>query len=130
MPKKYTRKNKRRRVKRGGQDNDIESGPIENITPMSSVPPDPERFQRYEEQMRAEASRPVSREAAAAIFEGPNPEQRLRGEQEMMADEDPLNKDPFEREDFTIFSEKGGRRSRKKRRNKRKSSRRTRHRRR
>ena len=125
MPRKYTRKNKRRRVKRGGQDNDIESGIVENVSPMSSIPPDPERFQRYEQQMRAEASRPVSREAAAAIFEGPNPEEKLRREQETMANEDPLNKDPFERDEFTIFSDKGGRKSRRRRtkKNKRKTSR-------
>lgn len=128
MPKKYTRKNKKHWFKRGGQDTDIEAGPVEDISPMKSFPPDPERFKKYDKQLIADALKPVSKEEAESIFEGPNPEQKLVKEQKMMADEDPLNKDPFERDDFTIFGEKGGKRSRKRRKHKkskRKHSRRT-----
>ena len=124
MPRKYSRKNKRHRIKRGGFD--IESGPVPNITPMKSVPPDPERFQRYDSQMRAESARPVSREDAESIFSGPNPEEKTKKELDMMANEDPRNRDPWQ--DLNIFSDRGGRRRSKKRRtHKRKTTRRRRH---
>jgi hypothetical protein len=119
MPRKYTRRIRRRRVKRGG---DIESGTVEDVTPMRSVPPDPVRFKKYHEQMIRDVYKPVSNEEAAAVFAGPNPDQKLQREQEMMGNEDPLNKDPFDREQLTIFGERGGRRTRR-RRNKRKGSR-------
>jgi hypothetical protein len=123
MPRKYTRKNKRRRFKRGG---DIESGTVEDITPMTSIPPDPNRFKQYQDNMIRESYKPVSNKEAAALFDGPNPEEKIKNEQEMMRNEDPLNQDPFDREDLAIFSNKGGRRTRKRRRNKRKNSRRRR----
>lgn len=127
MSKKYTRKNKRCRVKRGG---DIESGTVEDITPMTSIPPDLERFKKQQEQMVMESLKPISKEKAAAVFAGPTPEERERMSNQHMMDEDPLYKDPFERDELKIFGNKGGRRSRKKRRNKRRSARCTRHRRR
>lgn len=120
MTKKYTRKNNKRRVKRGG---DIESGTIEDITPIKNIPPDPERFKKYDDEIRAELSKPISSKDATAFFEGPTPEQRQKIEKEMMSTEDPLNKDPFDREELTIFSKKGGRRTRRKRKTKRKNSR-------
>ena len=49
MTKKYTRKNNKRRVKRGG---DIESGTIEDITPIKNIPPDPERFKKYDDETK------------------------------------------------------------------------------
>lgn len=126
MPKKYTRKNKKRKNKRGGFD--IESGVIENVSPMSSIPPDPDRLQTMNRQIVSESFKPISNEKAEAIFEGPNPEEKLRREKEMMANEDPLNKDPFDNEELTIFSpDRGGKRTKKRRRkNKKKSSRRRR----
>jgi hypothetical protein len=113
MPKKYTRKNKRRRVKKGG---DIESGTVEDITPMKGVPPNPDRFKKQQEQMIQESLKPVSKEKATSVFDGPTPEERERINNELMMDEDPINKDPFEREELTIFNTKGGRRTRKRRR--------------
>ena len=118
MPRKYTRRIGRRRVKRGG---DIESGTVESVTPMSTVPPDPERFKRYQDRMIRDISKPVSNEEAAAVFAGPNPDQKLKIEQNMMGNEDPLNKDPWT--GLSIFGNTGGRRTRKRRRNKRKASR-------
>lgn len=123
MPKKYSRKIKSRRIKRGGFD--IESGPVSNVTPMKSVPPDPERFQRYDAQMRSDLARPVSRDTAESIFSGPNPEQRLQQEQQMMSSEDPHYKDPWQ--DLDIFSNRGGRKRSKRRRHKRKTTRRRKH---
>ena len=128
MPRKHTRKNRRRRVKRGGQEHDIEMGPEPNVTYMGAVPPDPKRFEEYDfRHATRELARPSSPSETEAFFEGPNPEQKLKREQEMMGDEDPLNKDPFDREELTIFSDRGGRRTRKRRRNRRKNTRRRRH---
>lgn len=120
MPRKYTRKNNRRRVKRGG---DIESGIVEDIKPMTAVPPDPERFKKFDEQIIQESMKPVSEEKVASVFSDPTPEKKQVIEQQMMSDEDPLNKNPFDVEELSIFSEKGGsRRSRRSnRRNRRRS---------
>jgi hypothetical protein len=127
MPKKYTRRIRIRRVKRGGQERDIEMGPEQDIPYMGSVPPDPKRFEEYDlKNAKRELARTSSPAETEAFFEGPTPEQKLQREQKMMGDEDPLNKDPFDREDLTIFSDRGGRRTRKRRRNKRKNSRRRR----
>jgi hypothetical protein len=120
MPRKYTRRIRRRRVKRGG---DIESGTVENVTPMSTVPPDPERFKRYQDKMVRELYKPVSNEEAAAFFAGPTPEERERMNIQGMMDEDPQYTNPYARSDFSMFGNTGGRRTRKRRRNKRKSSR-------
>jgi hypothetical protein len=114
MPRKYTRKNKKRRAKRGG---DIESGTVEEITPMTSVPPDPERFTQQQQQMVRESFKPVSKAEAEAIFAGPTPEEREKMNTEMMKDEDPLNKDPWS--ELNIFSDKGGRRRTRHRRSRR-----------
>ncbi len=122
MSRKYSRKNKRRRVKRGG---DIESGTVEEIAPMTSVPPDPERFKRQQQQMIRESLKPVSNKEAEAVFAGPTPEERERINAQGMMNEDPLNMDPWS--GLTIFGNTGGRRRSKKRRNtKRKNSRRRR----
>ncbi len=119
MPRKYTRKNRRRRVKRGG---DIESGIVEDIQPMTSVPPDPERFKEQQARMIKESLKPISKEEAEAFFAGPTPEERERMNIQGMMDEDPLNLDPFVREELNMFS-RGGRRTKKRRQNKRKASR-------
>lgn len=129
MPRKYTRKNRRNRHKRGGQEPDIEMGPISEYEYMGQIPPDPERFKKYEKKtMELALARPGTPDEVISVFEGPTPEEKQKLEQKNMADEDPLNKDPFEREELTIFGDKGGRRTRKKRRNKkRKNTRRRRH---
>lgn len=112
MPRKYTRKIRRRRVKRGG---DIESGTVEDITPMSSIPPDPERFSQQQQKMFRESLKPVSKAEAESVFAGPTPEERERINAKMMMDEDPLYKEPFEKEELKIFSDRGGRKSRRRR---------------
>lgn len=109
MPNKFARRTKRR-VRKGG---DIESGKDEDVTPMSAVPPDPERFSKYKKQHIINASKPLSAEKVSAVFDAPNPEEKQKKEHEMMMDEDPLNKDYFDNEDFTIFSKQGGKRTRK-----------------
>ena len=132
MPKKYTRKNKRLTVKRGGQDKDeeeqseefvdLEKGKEEVHPPMGDLPPDKYRFKMYQDNLIKELQKLVSDEEAAAVYAGPNPTERMKREQKMMGDEDPLNLDPFVREELNMFS-RGGRRTKKRRQNKRKASR-------
>jgi hypothetical protein len=99
-------KNCKTKKRKGG--NDIEMGPeIMPIKPYP-VPPDPERFKRYDEIIR---SRPASPEEANELFSGPTPEDKQAMERKAMAWEDPLNVSPFEREELQIFTT-GGRRSR------------------
>lgn len=121
MPKNYSRKNKRHRS-RGKKGGDIESGTVENVTPMSTIPPDPNRFENFNKQMLKDSYKPISNKSATSFFEGPTPEQKQRSEQSMMTGEDPLNKPPFDREDLKIFNDVGGRRK-SRRKSKRKSRR-------
>lgn len=99
-------KNCKTKKRRGGDD--IEMGPEINSIQPYPVPPDPERFKKYEEQMR---NRPISPHEAINLFSGPTPEGKQVIEREKMADEDPLNKDPYDREPLQIFTN-GGRRQR------------------
>lgn len=101
------------RSKRGGDELDIESGIVEPITPMKAIPPDPERFNLYDKKIRSHLSKPLPSEAVTNIFGGPTPEQKQSNENKMMFNEDPLNQDPFEREQLNIFNETGGRKRRK-----------------
>ena len=80
-------------------------GPKNSDIKPYPIPPDPLRFKRYEEQFRRRSASPAE---AEKIFAGPNPEEKEGTEREKMADEDPLNKDPFEREPLQIFSNTGG----------------------
>jgi hypothetical protein len=86
----------------------LERGP--EITPINPypVPPDPDRFKRYEQQIR---SRSASPEEARNLFSGPTPEAKQAMERREMGLEDPLNVGPYEREELKIFT-KGGRRTR------------------
>ena len=103
-------KNCKTKKRRGG--NDEEMGPdIPDVEPYP-VPPDPERFARYEEQMRRRIPAPNE---AERLFAGPTPEGKQAIEREKMADEDPLNIHPFNREELQIFSRTGGRRTRRRR---------------
>jgi hypothetical protein len=118
---KHTRRHKRRnhKNKRGGDDKDIEMGPDVNIEYMKTVPPDPERFKKYQEKLIKESFNPVSREEMYSVFDRANPEEKLNMENERMMDEDPRMKDPFEVEELKIFDNEGGRKTR--RRHKRKT---------
>ena len=94
--------------RRGG--GDIEEGPeIPDVQPYP-VPADPQRFAEHERRM---INRPLTPSEAANVFDGPTPEARQSAEAQEMASEDPLNQDPFYREEFTIFPREGGRKRRK-----------------
>ena len=94
-------KNCKTKKRRGGT-TDIESGP-ENMPdiPRYDVPPDPERFKKYDTELR---TRPAPPTAARDLFAGPTPETKQSIETSKMGDEDPLNMDPFQRENLEIFS--------------------------
>ena len=95
-------KNCKTKKRRGGTD--IEMGPeIPPVAPYP-VPPDPERFARYERQMRTPS---VRQDEAQRLFAGPNPEQRQAMEAQTMGDEDPLNMDQWH--NLQIFQNTGGR---------------------
>lgn len=97
-------KNCKTKKRRGGTD--IEMGPeIPPVAPYP-VPPDPERFARYEQELRTRSTAPGE---STRLFDGPTPEVRSNIENIQMGDEDPLNMDPFQREDLQIFSNRGGR---------------------
>jgi len=116
---KHTRKHKKhlRKYKRGGDDNenDIEMGPAVNVEYMDKIPPDPERFKKYEEKIVKESFQPITREEMYSVFDEPNPEEKLNIEKEKMMDEDPRMKDPFDLEELKIFDNEGGRKSRRRR---------------
>jgi hypothetical protein len=96
-------KNCKTKKRKGGSDEEM--GPnMADITPYP-IPPDPERFKKYDEQFRTNTATP---DEVEQTFAGPTPEAKQNIERNKMIWEDPLNKDPFEREDLKIFSDKGG----------------------
>jgi len=98
-------KNCKTKKRQGG--NDIEMGPdVEPVKPYP-VPPDPERFKRYEEQMRIRSASP---DEAVQLFSGPTPEGKQTIEREKMADEDPMNQDQWH--ELQILKNGGKRRRR------------------
>lgn len=96
--------------KRRGGDDDVEMGPDIPYVEPYLVPPDPERFKRYEQQIRMQ---PVKSGEAETLFAGPNPEEKQAIERKKMYHEDPLYKDPWE--ELRIFSQEGGKSRTKKR---------------
>ncbi len=128
MPRKYTRKIRRRRVKGGSQEFDIEMGTVADIPPMDNIPADPLRFDEQNKQIvRDSLFNPISNEETAAVFDGPTPEEKELINNNLMKDEDNRYINPYARSDFKIFRNKGGLRKTKKRRgNKRKNTRRRR----
>ena len=89
---------------RGG--NDEEMGPdIQEVKPYR-VPPDPERFKIYEQQIRFN----IKPDEAEKLFAGPNPEEKQVIENEKMANEDLLNREPLQN-----FPRTGGKSKTKKR---------------
>jgi len=107
---------KRRAGGDGDNDYDIEMGPEAGPIQPYGVPPDPERFKKFDEMIR---SRPASPEEVDSVFSGPTPEIKQAMERREMAMEDPLNVGPYEREVDIFSTEKGGRRSRRSRRSRR-----------
>ena len=102
-------KNGRCKVKRGGEDDDdIELGKITEVPYMKDIPPDPKIFEKYQDKIiKNSLSRPISPVETQKMFEKGPPEKIQEQERMQMFDEDPLNMDPFEREELEIFTRKG-----------------------
>jgi hypothetical protein len=91
--------------RRGGNDEEM-GPPIKSVEPYD-IPPDPKRFEDLEKKMlKSNLSRPSSPQEVESVFSGPTPEGKEVIERNTMAWEDPLNQDPFDREQLQIF--KGG----------------------
>jgi hypothetical protein len=103
-------KNSGCKVKRGGQgDEDIEIGKITDVPYMKYIPPDPKRFENYQDKIiKSSLSRPISPVETEKMFEKGPPEKIQEQERMQMVQEDPLNMDPFDREPLQIFSSEGG----------------------
>jgi hypothetical protein len=95
--------------RRGGDD--LEMGPEIPYVQPYPIPPDPERFQRYEKQMRIQSLQPGE---AELLFAGPNPEEKQAIERQKMEDEDPLYEDKWN--ELQIFTKEGGKKSKTKKR--------------
>jgi hypothetical protein len=106
---KNTRKNRRCKIKKGGYEGDIEMGKVEDFEYMKNIPPDPIRFQKYQQKLiEGSLSRPSSPIEAEKVFDKGPPEKIQQEERSQMFQEDPLNMDPFEREPLQIFPSQGG----------------------
>ena len=88
--------------RRGGYDEEMGLVPTD-VWPYP-VPPDPRRFTDFNKKLlKSNLSRPSSPQEAEAVFSGPTPEGKETIERGQMASEDPLNQDPFDREELQIF---------------------------
>lgn len=102
--------NKTKKRRGGNGIDDIEKGRDTPTNYMKTIPPDPDRFKQYEQQFRSDLSRPIKAEQVMKFYSGPTPEAKEAIERDKMIDEDPLYKDPFDREELKIFSDRGGKR--------------------
>jgi hypothetical protein len=129
MARKYTRKRRRHRVKRGGQDKDnfidLEKGPEVNYEYITNLPAKSDRFKQYERQMLKESMKPITSSQAAAVFAGPNPEEREEMARQNLLNEDKRLGDRFDEEELKMWGnfETGGKKSRKRRRSRSRRSR-------
>lgn len=100
-------KNCKTKKRRGGNgEEDIEMGRDSPTDYLKKIPPDPERFKQYEEQIRMEAFKPVTSKMTEAIFSGPTPEEKEELERQKMSWQDPRIRDPYE--DLKIFDNSSG----------------------
>jgi len=123
MPKKHFSKTRKRyKRKGGGEDYDIEQGPVIPIVPIKRIPTDPVRKQ---EELGRNLTSVISPDEAELVFSGPNPEERQRlerSEMEMYDKEDP-DVTAYTSSDMKLFSEGGKRKTRRVRRKTRKTRR-------
>jgi hypothetical protein len=98
--------------RRGGYDEEMGPNPPD-VEPYS-VPPDPKRFDDFNKKfVQSNLVRPSSPQEVESVFSGPTPEGKESLERGQMSWEDPLNQDPFDREQLEIF--KGGKTRRRRR---------------
>jgi hypothetical protein len=122
MPKRYFSKTRRRihRKRGGGEDYDIEQGPVIPVVPLRRIPTDPIKKQ---EELGRSFTKSMAPAEAEAFFNGPTPEGTQKMERSMMGMEDKEDPDiaAYNFSDMKMFSE-GGRR-RKSRRHRKKTRR-------
>ena len=126
MPKRHflkTRKTRKHRKRGGGEDYDIEQGPVIPVVPLKRIPTDP--FKRQEEIGR-NITKGISPAEAELVFSGPNPEEKQRLERlEMSRYDRDRDVDAYTSSDMPLFSEGGRKKSRRHRRKTRRTRRKT-----
>ena len=108
------REKKTRKNKKGGVNYDIETGKPETFEPIRYIPPDPKRFEKYQEQLNQSSFRSTSPQEAYSVFEGPTPEGKAELERKNMLNEDPLYSNPLN-EQMESWGNQGGKRKNKNR---------------
>jgi len=114
MPKRHFSKTRRRihRKRGGGEDYDIEQGPVIPIVPLRRIPTDPIRKR---EELGRNFTKSMPAAEAESFFSGPNPEERQRLERSAMNKhdkEDPEVAAYTDYSDMPLFSEGGKRKTR------------------
>lgn len=126
MPKRYflkTRKTRKHRKRGGGEDYDIEQGPVIPVVPLKRIPTDPVKRQ---EEIGRNITRTISPAEAELVFSGPNPEEKQRLERlEMSRYDRDRDVDAYTSSEMSLFSEGGRKKSRKHRRKTRRTRRKT-----
>jgi len=108
------REKKTRKNKKGGVNYDIETGKHEAFEPIRDIPPDPKRFEKYQEQLSQLSFRPTSPQETSSVFAGPTPERKAELERNQMLNEDPLYTNPLN-EQMESWGNQGGKRKNKNR---------------
>ena len=115
MPKRYfskTRKHRKHRKRGGGEDYDIEQGPVIPVVPLRRIPTDPIRKR---EELGRNFTKSMPAAETEAFFRGPTPEGTQAIERSRMGMED--KEDPevaayTDYSDMPLFSEGGKRKTR------------------
>lgn len=127
MPKRHFSKTRRRIHKKrgGGEDYDIEQGPVIPVVPLRRIPTDPIRKR---EELGRHFTKSMPADEAEAFFSGPTPEGIQGMERSMMGMEDKEDPDIAAYTDYSdmpLFSKGGIRRTRRHKRKTRRVRRKT-----
>lgn len=124
MPKRHflkTRKTRKHRKRGGGEDYDIEQGPVIPVVPLKRIPTDPVKRQ---EEIGRSITKGISPAEAELVFSGPNPEEKQRLERSEMSRYDrDRDVDAYTSSEMPLFSEGGRKKSRRHRRKTRRARR-------
>lgn len=109
MPKRYFSKTRKHRKRGGGEDYDIEQGPVIPVVPLRRIPTDPIRKR---EELGRNFTKSMPAAEAEAFFSGPTPEGRQKMERSRMGMEDKEDPDiaAYNFSDMKLFSDGGRRR--------------------
>ena len=121
MPKRHFSKTRKHRKRGGGEDYDIEQGPVIPVIPLKRIPTDPLKRQ---EEIGRNITKAISPAEAELVFSGPNPEEKQRLERSEMSRYDrDRDVDAYTSSDMPLFSEGGRKKSRRHRRKTRRTRR-------